>query len=270
MKGFLKFALDIVMGAIIPILILNNLSRPLGAPTAYVIAALIPVTYVLVDTFFITRRFNFITSYTAATAILNGALAFWFVDGARFALKDTIAPLFNVVLFGGSILIGRPILRYFLAQALGPDTKERREAVGQLMGEKSILRSLIIGTIIITIDSIAISAVNFVINLNHVTATFGTDLFNEQVAQVNGFTRIVFPIASLVTYSIGVGIAFSAIYRLLPKEDGMPPAASEFMKLIDLYREQRMAAALRAPVNPDAPLRESVIAPSESATPSTK
>ena len=75
----------------------------------------------------------------------------------NFALKDTIAPLFNVVLFGGSILIGRPILRYFLAQALGPDTKERREAVGQLMGEKSILRSLIIGTIIITIDSITIS-----------------------------------------------------------------------------------------------------------------
>jgi intracellular septation protein A len=242
MKGFLKFILDIVMGAVIPILILNNLSRPLGAPTAYVIAALIPVCYVLVDTFIITRRFNFITSYTAATAILNGALAFWFVDGIRFAFKDTIGPLFNLALFGGSIIIGRPILRYFLAQALNPDTKERRETVNHLMSEtEGVIRSLVIGTLVITIDSLLISIVNFVINLNNVTATFGTELFNQQVAQVNAFTRIAFPIASLVSFSIGIGLVFRAMYRVLPKQEGSSQVENQFMTLIDLYRAQRLA-----------------------------
>jgi len=81
MKGWTKLLLDITMGAVIPILILNNLTRPLGAPPAYVIAALVPVAYVLVDTFAISRRFNAITTYVALTAIMNGALAFWFVDG---------------------------------------------------------------------------------------------------------------------------------------------------------------------------------------------
>ena len=87
MKGLTKLALDIVMGAVVPILILNNLTKPLGAPVAYVLAALVPVTYVLVDTFFISRRFNVITSYVALSAIMNGILAFWFVDGALYALN---------------------------------------------------------------------------------------------------------------------------------------------------------------------------------------
>ncbi len=241
MKGFLKFILDIVMGAVIPILILSNLSRPLGAPTAYVIAALVPVSYVLVDTLLITRRFNFITSYTAATAILNGALAFWFVDGARFAIKDTIGPLFNLVLFGGSILVGRPILRYFLAQALSPDTKERRETVNIVLTEKTVFRGLIIGTIVITIDSVFICIVNFLLVINNVTAAFGTELFNQQIAQVSTFTRVAFPLASLLTYSIGVGIVLRAIYGVLPQKEGLSKVESPFMVLIDLYRERLQA-----------------------------
>lgn len=239
MKGLFKFVLDIVMGAVIPILILSNLTRPLGAPTAYVIAALTPVCYVLADTFFITRRFNFITSYMAATAILNGALAFWFVDGARYAFKDTVGPLFNLVLFGGSIIINRPILRYFVAQALNPDTQERRDSIGMLLNEKPIIRSLMLGTLVITVDAVLISVINFIINLANVTATFGTDEFNQQVAQVTAFTRVVFPIASLVTYSIAIGLVFRAFYRQLPKQEGVSPMESQFMSLIDLYGQQR-------------------------------
>ncbi|HEY3290337.1 MAG TPA: VC0807 family protein [Anaerolineae bacterium] len=239
MKGFLKFVLDIVMGAVIPILILSYLTRPFGAPTAYVTAALVPVCYVLVDMFFITRRFNFITSYMAATAILNGALAFWFVDGARYAFKDTVGPLFNLVLFGGSLLINRPILQYFVAQALNPDTAERRESIDKLMTERQIVRSLMLGTLVITIDAVFISIVNFIVNLSNVTAVFGTDEFNQQVARVTAFTRVVFPIASLVTYTIAIGIVFKAFYQHLPKQEGVPQMETQFMTLIDLYGQQQ-------------------------------
>ena len=89
MKGSTKLILDIVMGAVIPILVLNNFARVTGSSetTAYLVAALIPVIYVLTDTFFISRKFNVITSYVALSTIISGALAFWQVDGVRFAAK---------------------------------------------------------------------------------------------------------------------------------------------------------------------------------------
>jgi len=40
---------DLAFGAALPILVLNNLTSRLGAPPAYVLAALIPVTWVVID-----------------------------------------------------------------------------------------------------------------------------------------------------------------------------------------------------------------------------
>ena len=70
----IKPIIDIVIGAVIPILILNNLTKTLGAEMTYVLAALVPVSYTLIDTFFISRRFNVITSYVALAAIMNLSL----------------------------------------------------------------------------------------------------------------------------------------------------------------------------------------------------
>lgn len=43
MNSTVKRGLDIVMGAVVPITILNTLNEPLGTVTTYVIAALVPV-----------------------------------------------------------------------------------------------------------------------------------------------------------------------------------------------------------------------------------
>ena len=114
----IKPIIDIVIGAVIPILILNNLTKTLGAEMTYVLAALVPVSYTLIDTFFISRRFNVITSYVALAAIMNGVLAFWWVDGWRFAIKDTAAFLVTLLVFVGSLVLGKPILQFFMAQIL--------------------------------------------------------------------------------------------------------------------------------------------------------
>jgi hypothetical protein len=105
-----KLFLDILMGAVIPILILNYLSGPLGAPAAYLVSALIPVGWVFVDLLLITRRFNVITSYIGLSAIVRGALAFWFVDGWLFALKDTAGQIVASLVFVGSVAVGWPII----------------------------------------------------------------------------------------------------------------------------------------------------------------
>jgi hypothetical protein len=62
----LKLALDILLGAVVPILVLSYLSDPLGAVPAYLLSALIPVGWVLADLSFVSRRFNFITAFSAS------------------------------------------------------------------------------------------------------------------------------------------------------------------------------------------------------------
>jgi hypothetical protein len=149
MKSWTKLLLDIVMGAVVPIIILNNLTRPLGAPLAYVLAALVPVSYVLIDTFAISRRFNAITTYVASTAIMNGVLAFWFVDGWQYALKDTAGLIVAAGLFFGSLLLGRPMFEFFAAQVFQPDTQQKERAFRALCTKPVVRQGLIAATVIV-------------------------------------------------------------------------------------------------------------------------
>lgn len=228
-----------MMGAVIPILILSYLTRPLGAPTAYVVAALVPVAWVGFDLLFLTRRFNFITSFIGLTAIVNGALAFWFVDGVRFALKDTAALALNVLVFGGSLLAGRPVMRYFVAQALNPDTPAREAALGELLALPGVRRALLQGTAIVVGLNLAAALLNFYLNLTIVTAPFGGEEFNSQVARVNGITRLLLPLPNLVAFGAAIWLCYRALFRELPSEEGKPQLESDFWELVRL-REERL------------------------------
>lgn len=234
MKQSTKLFLDLLMGAVIPILILNNLTRPLGAPTAYVFAALVPVAWVLIDLFLISRKFNFITSYAGVTAVMNGALAFWFVDGLLFALKDTAALILTLVVFGGSILIGRPILTFFFRQIVNADTPEREAALADLFAERSVRGAFTTGTLVIVLQSAIAVVVNLYLNLSIVLARFGTEEFNQQVAQVNTITRIVFPILAIIAFTGGIWMVYRTIYRHLPSEEGKSQFESEFWTLMEM------------------------------------
>ena len=127
-----KLFLDILMGSVIPILILNNLNERLGTEFTYVVAALVPVAWVLIDSFFITKRFNFITSYIGALAIIRGLLAFWFVDGIQFAFKDSAGSIVLTLVFVGSIIIRKPIMYYFLMQGLDTSSPRQEKSLKNL------------------------------------------------------------------------------------------------------------------------------------------
>lgn len=238
MKGWTKLLLDIVMGAIIPILILNNLTKPLGAPLAYVIAALVPVVYVLVDTFAISRRFNAITTYVALTAIMNGALAFWFVDGWRYALKDTAGLIVAVLLFFGSIAIGKPMFQFFIAQVVQPDTPEKERALRSLFAKPEVKQGMVAATALVGATNATLGVANFLLNLNIVIASFGTETFNSQVAEVNAITRIAFTLASFVVFAVAFYLAYRALFKVLPSEEGKSQFESEFWDLVRLSEQQ--------------------------------
>lgn len=236
-----KLALDIIVGAVIPLLILNNLNELLGTVTTYVVAALVPVAWIVLDTCFLTRRFNFITSYIGMFAILRGLLAFWFVDGVQFALKDSISSIFAVIVFGLSIMLGKPIMYYFLMQGMSPESAEQERSLKALLAEPKVYGALVKSTKILLLISLVTGVTNFLLNLQIVVADFGTVPFNQQVAQVNAMTQITFSILESLGVAIAVVLIRWAMFYYLPKEDGKEHDESDFWDLLKLRDRQRMA-----------------------------
>ncbi|MEM8531706.1 MAG: VC0807 family protein [Chloroflexota bacterium] len=242
MNRTVKLILDIVMGAVIPILILNNLSERLGPTPTYVLAGLVPVAWVFIDLLFITKRFNFITSYVGASAIVRGVLVFWFVDGIQFAFKDSAGFIFTAVVFGGSIIIAKPIMYYFLMQALGPNNAEQEKSLKELLEESKVYRALVNGTIIILIINVLTGIANFFLNLYIVTGIFDTVEFNQQVAQVNAITRIALTIPEFIAFGVAFVLIYRAMFQYLPKEDDKEQLESDFWELLKLREAQKSTA----------------------------
>lgn len=245
MRSF-KVLLDIMMGAVIPIAILQWLSGPLTPPVAYVVSALVPVVWVVADLLVITKRFNFITSYTGLSAVVRGALAFWFVDGVLFAIKDTVGIALTVVLFGVSVVIGKPLLQYFLIQGLNPPTRADERQLGDLMRQPALRRRFMTGTAFFAGVNVVIAALNFWLNLTIVVAPFGTEAFNQQVAQVNAIMRVV-SVPEIALLVAVLAYAMLGVYRTLPTEPEKSPWESDFWELMRRHNER---AAVTAPASP--------------------
>lgn len=215
-----KLLLDILLGAVVPILVLSRLSEPLGAVPAYLLAALIPVGWVAIDLLFITRRFNFITGFLGLNALVRGILAFWFVDGLLYALKDTAGGALSVAIFAGSLCVGRPIMQAFTTQSLDPQGPEQERSLGRLFDERPVARALALSTAILAAVFLVTSVANFLLNLAIVTAPFGTGAFNAQVAQVNAITRVALAVPEFAAWAVALWLVFRAIYARLPGNIG--------------------------------------------------
>ena len=242
MPKWVKLSLDIIIGAVAPIVILKYGTAYMGTLTAYLVAALVPVAWVLIDLFGITRHFNFITTYGGASAIMRGALAFWYVDGARFAFKDSASYLLAFVIFAGSAVIGTPVTRSIARQGLGPDTAERAIQLDKLLDNRPVRRAMMQAAWIIAAVNIVAGSINYLINYRMVLAPFNTPLFNDQVANVNAITRIVLVLPDLLALFFAFSLMYKAMYALLPAEDGTDPSAEDFWNRLAM-REEALKAA---------------------------
>jgi hypothetical protein len=240
MPKSVKLSLDILIGAVAPIVILKYGTAPLGTLAAYLVAALVPVAWVLLDLLVLTRRFNFITSYGGLGAIMRGALAFWYVDGALFAFKDTASYMLAVIVFGGSVLIARPVTRAIALQGLAPDTPDRMSSMERLLGEPTVRAALIKASWIIAGSNLVAGVANYWINWRMVLAPFNTPAFNDQVANVNAITRVTLVLPDMIALFWAFSLMYKAIYALLPAEEGTDPRDGNFWELVK-RREDALA-----------------------------
>jgi hypothetical protein len=215
---------------------------------AYLVSALIPVGWVLADLFLVSRRFNFITAFLGLNAIVRGLLAFWFVDGALYALKDTVGGILIVLAFGGSLLLGRPLLGAFVAQALGPRTPWQEASLERLFAERPVALTLLISTAGLTLLNAATAAINFLLNLWMVTASFGTGEFNAQVARVNAVTRVALGVPEALVTGLAIWWVIyslhSRLYSRLTDIDGR----RDFWELVEAQEKRAPARPLKDPL----------------------
>ena len=240
MSKSLKLTLDILIGAVAPVVILKYGTGTFGTLNAYLLAALAPVLWVMLDLFVITRRFNFITTYGGASAVMRGTLAFWYVDGALFALKDSASYLLAFMVFGVTAMLGAPVTRSIALQGLGPDTPEREKQMDQLLREPSVLTAMQRAGVLIGVTNLAAGVANYVINYRMVVAPFNTPAFNDQVANVNAITRLVLVLPDMLALFFAFSMMYKAMYALLPADAGADADAGEFWTLL-ARREDAMA-----------------------------
>ena len=240
MSKSLKLTLDILIGAVAPVLILKYGTEPMGTLPAYLTAALVPVAWVLLDLLVLTRRFNFISAYGGFGAVMRGLLAFWYVDGALFAFKDSASYLLAMLVFGGSAFLAHPVTRNIALQGLDPDTPERKSAMDRLLAEPSVVRSLKLSALLVGATNLLAGLANYAINYRIVVAPFGTPAFNDQVANVNAITRIVLALPDMLALFFAFSLMYKALYALLPAEEGSDPHAGDFWELVK-RREDALA-----------------------------
>ena len=231
----LKLGLDFLFGLVVPIIILSRFSDELGNVTAYVVSALVPVTWVAVDLFFITKRFNFITSFLGLNAVVRGILAFWFVDGVAYAFKDSVPSLLWVVVFGASLAFGRPLIGAFLEQSFDPRSPDQERSLRGLFDERPARRALWFGTLAMVLLSVITGMANFFLNIWIVTADFGTRAFNAQVAESNAIARFAISIPETLVLMVVVAFALRAVYARLPGD----PGDKDFWELMELRRARQ-------------------------------
>src|SRR5918995_4063548 len=156
-----------------------------------------------------------------------------------YALKDTVGGIVAVLLFGGSLL--RPLLGAFAAQALDPRTPEQEASLERLSAERSVARPLLISTAGLTLLNAASAAINFVLNLWIVTAPFGTEEFNSQVARVNALTRLTLGVPEFLVMGLAIWWIIYSLHSLLYSRLRDVDGRRDFWELVEAKEKRELA-----------------------------
>ncbi len=217
-----KFALDVLFTLGIPLAILNSPLRRLsgfphwsGAVLAYLLSALVPVGYILIDTLR-SRTLNPVSLVLASLALLGGGLAFLRISGPWFAAKESAHAIFLAAVTLGSLLRGRPLAGTFVRVVLVPRKAPAQQAALKVLHRPEIQRSLMLATGLVCAKSLLLALITFLATAALVTAPFGSARFDAEL--VTAHLRLAG--VSLITDTLGYGSALVVVEQALRKHFG--------------------------------------------------
>ena len=195
--GMKKALVDLMFSALVPLLVLRLATGPLGAVGAYLLAAAIPVVWCVVDLVFFSKRLSPIILVAATATIGKGLLSLWFIDGWRYALKDSGGMMLLLAICLAAAWRGHPVAASVLTQSLTATGNGNPDLLHRLFRRPGVHTALWLSSWLICGLLLTLIAVNIALNMWFVTASFGTAAFNDQVAAVNGITRLAFSATSI-------------------------------------------------------------------------
>ena len=169
-----------------------------------------------------------------AGALFSGALAFWYVDGFWYAIKDSARSYLMGLAFLLSAATRVPLFRVFLDAVSIGESEPDRVATRQALSDPKVHRGLVLGTVAFAVVDFVAGIVNSIVNYQRVVAKFGTDAFNAQVAEVNAIMRV----PSMVISLVGVGVAMWLVQRAVKQRYGEQASVFEPAKLAAAMREK--------------------------------
>lgn len=241
-NGGRKLVADLVFTLLIPVFILspNGFGSGIvmadllgGTVNAYIAAALVPVAYTLYD-LLVNRRVSPVAIFAGAGALVTGALAFWFVDGPLYALKDSALRFIIAAFAVASVWFGYPLFRIFLDASSLTAKPEERAALTTALGQANVVRALGLGTYVFALVELVAGTLNYVVNLRIVTAKFGSTAFNAQVAEANAVMRL----PSIALFLVGFGLAAWVVQRAVTARYGKGASLFEPAGLVAKVAEE--------------------------------
>jgi hypothetical protein len=140
-----------------------------------------------------------------------------------------------VLVFGSSLVAGRPLLGAFVAQALDPRTPQQEASLERLFAERSVARTLLISTAMIALLNAVTALINFLLNLWIVTAPFGTGDFNSQIARVNAITRLTLGIPEFLAMGFAIWLIIHSLHSRLYSRSPDVAGQRNLWELVETY-----------------------------------
>ncbi|GEM44502.1 hypothetical protein [Deinococcus cellulosilyticus] len=205
----LNLLLNLLMTALFPLVALqkklpgldwglHELITPAGA---FMVAALVPATYLLVQRWQ-SRKTSVLWLLVTVSTLLNALMGFWWVSGLLFALKDSSGSLFLATCTGLSLVLRRPLFGFILWEFLQPQGEVQQQVLRDFM-EKGRGRQLVwFSTFLLCVKGLTVAGLNISIKFQLVKSPFGTPDFNAQLAEAMTLMIPIAYLATLVTYSV--------------------------------------------------------------------
>jgi hypothetical protein len=213
---------NLVCNVALPTLILMKLSKAeyLGPKLALLTALAFPIGYGIYD-FAARRTFNFLSVLGFAATLATGGLALLKLEPLWFAVKEAVVPSLIGLVVVVSHWAGRPLVRSMLFNEQVLNVGKIEAAIVE-RGQQKAFAGLLWQSSGLLAASFVLSAVlNFALARFIITAMPDTELFNEQLGRLTGWSWPVIVLPSMAMMMFALWRMLKGVERLtgLPMDD---------------------------------------------------
>ncbi|MBO4370168.1 MAG: hypothetical protein J5808_02260 [Paludibacteraceae bacterium] len=204
--------LSILFSIVIPAVILSKFSKPeyLGVLPGFLIALAFPIGLALYN-FLIRKEVGFIAVLGFVSIFLTGIIGVFEFDPKWIAVKEAAVPLLIAIAVVVSLYTPYPLIRKLIYNDTLLDLPFIEQRLDERGTRDSLEKAMRTATWLVALSFLVSSILNYVVAKIVVTATPGTELFNEQLGKL---TAISYPVIALPSTLVMLVALFYLLRKL--------------------------------------------------------